>query len=306
MSGRLELGVAIVIATLATNGAAYAQNREAIRIRVNEGDTLELLAAEYYGDRQHAVFIMNANDIPHGQALRLGTRLKIPMQRELTASVGDTLAGLAEQHLGDARRAEFLAAFNQLPADTSVAAGQKIVIPFHVTHTAESKESFASIAAAYFGDAKQASLLKRYNFTEKDSLEKGESITIPIYNVRVRAAKLPPPDKKSAEREARLRDMEERAIRALPDARAAWRDGEYARVKKLLVELDLDYLPASLASEAGVLLAAAYIAFNDADSALALMAKIRQRSPELALSAYDHSPKVRDVWMKAGGRIGTE
>jgi LysM repeat protein len=294
--------VALLLVLCSVPCAALAQELQTIRIRVRNGDTLQLLAAEFYGDRSHAVFIMKANGLTHPRALRPGERVKIPIQQNVTASVGDTLEGLAEQYMGDARRAEFLAEFNNLPADATIAAGQVIVIPFHVTHTAQSLESVESIAAAYFGDAQKAALVRRYNFTDKRALESNETLVIPIYNVRVRPSKLPPVDKKSAEREARLREMEERALEVLPEAQAAWRAGEYTKVKRLLVDLDLDYLPMNQAAAVGVLLGCAYIAFGDDDSAVAIFDKVLRRKPEHSLSTYEHSPKILDVWRRAGGK----
>ncbi len=304
---RLALAIAIVAGTLgAVATPARAQELKTIKHRAQVGDTLELLAAEWYGDRQYAVFIMNANRMTHPEKLRKNQKIKIPIQQTITASVGDTLEGLAEQHMGDARRAPFLAEFNNLPQGATIAAGQVVEIPFHVTHRAAARETVESIAATYLGDSKKAELLRRYNFIDADALEPGEKIVVPIYHVRVRSSKLPPPDPKSAEREARLREMEEKAMRALPTARAAWRDGEYTTVKKVLVDIDLDYLPADTAAAVGVLLGSAYIAFADIDSATATFEKVLRRKPGHAIKAYYFSPKVRAVWERAGGAVDTE
>jgi len=300
---RAFVAAVVLAASLAAGAIAQAQNLETIKVRVRKGDTLELLAAEYYGDRQYAVFIMKANKMTHPRELRPGEKIRIPIQREITTAVGDTLAGLAETYLGDARRAEFLAEFNNLSPTATLAAGQTVIIPFSVTHQAASRETIESIAAAYFRDAKKADLLRAYNFIDKDALQKGEELVVPIYNVRVRSSKLPPRDSESTEREARLREMEERAMSALPRARASWRAGEYALVKKELVDIDLDYLPDSVAAEIGVLLGGAYIAFDDADSAVATFQKVLSRKPGHTIHAYAFSPKVRAVWKKAGGEV---
>jgi LysM repeat protein len=292
-----------VLLVCAAATAATAQQLETMKVRARRGDTLELLAAEYYGDRQHAVFIMKANNLTHPRKLRAGERIKIPIQREITASVGDTLEGISDEYMGDARRAEFLAAFNNMSADATITAGQRIVIPFHVTHKAAARETVESIAAAYLGDSKKAALLRRYNFTEQEALAVDEKLVIPIFNVRVRPEKLPPPDPGSTEREARLREMEEKAALALPNARAAWRSGEYGRVKKLLVEIDLDYLPPDTAVDVGILLASTYIAYDDDDSAFAKFENVLRRKPGHAIDPEQASPKVREIWKKAGGTV---
>ena len=303
---RVLVIAAVIAGTLAVSPPAGAQELKTVRVRAQATDTLELLAAEWYGDRQYAVFIMNANRMTHPKKLRKGQRIKIPIQQTITASVGDTLAGLAEEHMGDPRRAPFLAEFNNLAEGATIAAGQVIEIPFHVTHRAAARETVESIAATYLGDSRKAELLRRYNFIDAEALEPGERLVVPIYHVRVRPSKLPPSDPKSAEREARLREMEEKAIRALPTARSAWRNGEYATVKKVLVEIDLDYLPSGAAAAVGVLLGSAYIAFDDVDSATAAFEKVLRRKPGHAIKAYDFSPKIRAVWKKAGGAVDTE
>src|SRR5207248_2878656 len=85
-----------------------------------------------------------------------------------------------------------------------IAVGTQLSIPFHVTHVAAATESLASIAAAYFGDAREGDTLRRYNFLERASIDKGESIAVPIFHVRVRTSKLPPVDADSLKRAPKL------------------------------------------------------------------------------------------------------
>ena len=114
---------ALLLASLCASAPARAQKLDTIKVRVKKGDTLALLAAEYYGDRQYAVFIMKANKLTHPRKLRPNEKIRLPIQREITAAVGDSLIGLAEEHLGDERRAEFLAEFNNLSPTATLAAG---------------------------------------------------------------------------------------------------------------------------------------------------------------------------------------
>ncbi len=227
---------------LAIAAPARAEIDQTVRYKVKDNDTLELIAAEYYGDRRHAIFIMVANDMTHPRKLKRGERLNIPVSTDLTTAVGDTFEGLAKTHLGDERRAEFLARFNNVPADETLAAGQTLRIPFHVTHTAAGRETLAEIAAAYFADKRQAELLQQYNFRDSNVLEKSESIVVPIHHVSVRASRLPPPDAESRARVQKRLEMQDRAESVLPDARRAWRDGDFAAVKRALTTIDPDYL----------------------------------------------------------------
>lgn len=299
---RIAIFAALLVALVPSSAPAQPKTATLTHV-VKKGDTLQLLAAEYYGDRQHAVFIMVENGIDHPRPLKPGQRLRIPIGREVTANVGDTLAGLAATYLGDARRAPFLAEMNSLPANASIAAGQEIQIPFHVTHKAAATESLASIAAAYFGSPKHANLLKQYNFLSTSTLAAGDTIVVPIYHVRVREARRPPPDPESRARRKLREAMQAQAQEALPGARAAWQAGNYAAVKQTLIKLDIDYLDTAIAVDVAVLLGSAYVAFGDNDSALALFRQALDRAPDFELSAYDRSPKICAVWKQAGGTI---
>ncbi|HLU67089.1 MAG TPA: LysM peptidoglycan-binding domain-containing protein [Kofleriaceae bacterium] len=295
---------AALIAAAAPPAAAQRADAAYTVHKVQRGDTLELLAAEYYGDRRHKIYIMIENRLDHARELKPGEKLRIPISNEVTVSVGDTLASLAAQYLGDERRAKYLAEFNGLDPDGSVAAGMSITIPLRVTYRAAGDESLAAIASALFADDRKAALLKAYNFLQRDRLARGDTIVVPIY-LRVQPSKRRPPDAESAALIAKRTEMLEAARRVLPDARAAWKAGDYAAVKRGLAELvaTLPYLDTELVVEIGVLLGSAYVAFGDLDTARATFEQVLARKPKHALSAYQHSPKVREVWRKAGGAV---
>jgi LysM repeat protein len=284
--------------------APAAADRDYVIHKVKEGDTLGLLAAEYYGDRNHAVFIMVANKLLHPRPLKKGEKLRIPVSRDVTAAVGDTWDSLAENYLGDKRRGHYLAEFNGAAPDSSLAAGMVISVPFHVTHTAATDESLTNISLAYFGDAGNAEMLRGYNFMESDTLPKGQSLVIPIHHVKVRDSVMPPVDEESKARTEKRRVMIEAANEKLPLAMAAWRRGGYGEVKRDLIELDLDFLDADRAATIGVLLGAAYVALGDEDSAVATFRRVLERAPKTTMSAYRYSPRIQAVWKKAGGAAG--
>lgn len=274
--------------------------------KVRTGDTLELIAAEYYGDRNDYVFILTANKMEHPRKLRPGERLKIPVGRDITTSPDDTFESLALAYLDDKRRAPFLAQFNNKDPDDTIPAGTPLAIPFHVTHAAAGDESLAQISLAYFGTKADAQLLRDYNFLTKDALAKGESIVVPIHNVRVRASKQPPPDPQSEDRGRKLEATRAQAKAALPRARKAALAGAYADVKAELADIDLDYLDADVAAEVGLLLGEATVAFDDLPFTLATFKRVLKRKPGLVLDAYTYSPKMREAWKKAGGAVEGE
>jgi hypothetical protein len=299
---RVSTALAVVFAALLSWVPASAQPRY-ITHRAKPGDSLQLLAAEYYGDRRHAVFIMVANKIAHPRPLKRRERIRIPVGRDITTAAGDSFKSLAAAHMGDERRAGFLAAFNGSTEDASIAAGEEIRIPLRVTHTAAARVDIGVLAATYLGDRSKASFLKDYNFLTKDYLTKGESIIIPILRVRVRQSKLPAPDEESAARISKRREMQELAARALLLAQAAWRSGDYTSIRKELSAIDTDYVDADAATKIGLLLGSTYIAFSDTPSALAAFRKVLERRPDHELDEYEHSPKIRAVWKQAGGKV---
>lgn len=303
-AGRLAAVAAIV--ALAVPGPAHAQevNRPVV-YRVRQGDTLELIAAEFYGDRGKAMFIAAENKLTRPRPLRPGERLRVPVSREITTSPGDTFESLAMTYLGAARRGAFLAEWSGLPQDDSLPAGTPITIPFTIAYTAQTAESLAEIARIYFGDARQAEMLRHYNQLERSSVDKGDTLLVPAYHVRLNAAKQPPLDPESRARRDHRRDALARAARALPTARLAWKSGDFAGVKAALIPLDpdLDYLDTGEVVEIGVLLGAAHVAYDDIEAALACFKRVLDRQAQHVLRRYDHSPKVLAVWQKAGGPV---
>lgn len=288
----------------AWEATAAAQPRAAtLTHAVKKGDTLELLAAEYYGDRRDAIFIRVENGITRPRPLRPGERLRIPMDREITASAGDTLASLAKAHLGDERRAPLLAEVNKLSAGASLAAGQTLRIPFFISHLVTAKDTLANLAATYLGSSRRAEVLAAYNFVPNAALTPGATIIIPIYQVHLSDARRPAPDPASRARQENHAAMQKRASERLPDARAAWEAGNYAAAKKALTDLDIDYLDTAKAVDVAILLGSVEIAFGKPDEALALFRRALSRAPHHLLRAYQSSPKICAVWKQAGGAI---
>lgn len=293
-----------VIAALAPRAHAQDATSDVTIYRVKPGDTLDLIAAEFYGDRNKAIFIMVSNKILHGRPLKQGEKLRIPVTRQVTTSPGDTWESLAGTYLGDPRRGAFLAEFNGLVVD-DLASGTPLQIPFTITHTADGTETVGQIALAYFGDNKNASLIRRYNFLEKDSIEKGEQLIVPINNVRLQATKMPAIDAEAKARRDRQREAQVRASKSLPAARQAWREGDFAAVKAALssVELDVDYLDTAQAIEVGLLLGSMHVAHGDKEPALEAFKRILERRSSYQLDPYYFPPKIQAVWKEAGGTI---
>ena len=293
-----------LVLLVALTASAHAQTTSTLPYKVRPKDTLDVIAAEYYGDRSDAVFIVAENKIKDGR-VRPDDRIRIPSTREVTIEKGDTFESLAKTYLGDASRAEFLAEFNNASATDTPATGTVITIPIHIQHTAEGNESLGQISAKYFGDSKRADLITRYNKLEKTTLEKGDSVLVPVLDVRVRASKLPTADAESKTRRDQHTKTMTSATQALPAARAAWMQGDFGHVRSLLEPYAeyFDYLDLPTAIEVGVLLGKSHVAFAEDKAAVTAFTQVLERKPSHRLSAYAESPKVVEAWKKAGGQL---
>lgn len=296
--------IGCLIALCMVRSASAAETPVVVTHKARKGDTLPLLAAEYYGNRKFAVFIMVANEMTRPRNLAPGERLKIPTSFKVYAVAGESMKGLAGRYLDDERRATFLAEFNKLPVDVSLAEGQEVTIPFHIKHVAQSQESLKLLAATYYGNAGRAKLLREYNFRDSNRpLNAGEELTVPIVDVRIQASKMPPMDPEASNRMRRRKQTIERAEQALPAAQAAWKTGDYTRVKRELGGIDLEYLPSELAVQVGFLLGSAYVAFGDEESAAVQFKKIKAREPSFEVRADRTSPKITRLWESLGGKV---
>ncbi len=297
---------ALVVALLVAHSAlALADDDAGVRIhKVKSGDSFELLAAEYYEDRNDAVFLLVANHLKHPRKLVVGERLRVPVARTVVTAKGDTFAALAQTYLGSDKRAAYLAEFTGHAPDESLPAGTQLVVPFTVTHTAESAETLASISLAYFGTDKEAAMLKGYNFLDHDPIQKGESIIVPIHHVKTKAGKLAPLDADAVKRRAEREQQLAKAMGALPVARIAWRNGDYATIRNELRGIDLGYLEVPTMVELGTLRGAADVAFGLEADAQTEFEAVLQRKPGTQLTPYLYSPKIQAVWIKAGGTVG--
>ena len=168
-----------------------------------------------------------------------------------------------------------------------------------IASSAASFTALADFSAAYFGNTSRAGLLRQYNFLAADVVKGGDKLTIPIVHVQVRAAKLPPPDSESKARKQKRDEVSAQAIAGLRTARAAWRSGEFATVKRVLTGIDTDYLDTFMAIEVNLLLGGAYVAFDDQDSAIATFRLARSRRPSATLDPYWYSPCMIELWNQA-------
>ena len=102
-------------------------------------DTLELLAAEYYGDRNDAVFIVVENKLSHAaQDSSRASGCASRSRAGSTTTTGDTFESLAGTYLGDPQRGDVPRRLQRHVARRQRIAGRHAdsTIPFTSSHTA--------------------------------------------------------------------------------------------------------------------------------------------------------------------------
>jgi hypothetical protein len=267
---------------------------------VRKGDTLELLAAEYYGNRQNAVYLMAANNFTHTRALRAGTHLKIPTAWHYRLRRSETLAEIAELYLGDKRRAAFLAEFSGLPPGEEPRPGQDLLIPFHLLHQAQAPETLGMVAAALYGDSRRAELLRDYNFRSSSRLDRGERIVVPITHVKVRPSKMAHVVDVAAEETAARRATSQRVAAGIEEAQRLYRDGQYAEVVERLVKLMAEEDPTEdEVANIELLIGSCYVALDQPELAVRALREVAARRPSWKLDPGEISPKVRAAFEEA-------
>lgn len=300
----------VVAALLIARVAAAEEPADFVMYKVKQGDTIDLVAAEFYGDHvRTSAFIVDENKWKTYRKLNPGERIRVPIAREITTSKGDTLPELATKYLGDPNRATYIAQLNSMQVTDIPAAGVALKLPFKVTHVAQTTESLAAISQFYFGDAKEVELLRAYNnLGDKTAIEKNDSIIVPVLNLRVHDERLPTPSQEALARRKEHANANEAAVAALPIARLAELQGDYADVAKALAEVGkkLEYLDEPLLGEVGMLLGKALVASGDKAGATTVFAEVAAREPTRKLSGYYESPTVIDAWRAAGGHVAGE
>jgi LysM repeat protein len=303
--------VLLVAATASARVVVYA---------AKPGDTPESIAADYYGNRSQALFIIETNGFERDKPLKPGQKVRIPTAFHYRVHRGETLEGLAHKFLDDKRRAPFLAAFSGLRGNDKLREGQDLIVPFQHVHRPEVPESLQSVARTFYGDASKAKLLYDYNFRSAPMLAKGERVLVPIAHVKIRQVKLqpvveksPPPGKPVKEppaptlapappKEAQKREAElaERVGKQLEVAEKAYKDGSYSDVPAVLDKV----LAAEEPSEAQLaelfrLKAFAYVALGLDDLAVNAFREVVARKPGVSLDEATVSPKIRAALERA-------
>ena len=291
---------------------ASSAQAKAVIYTARAGDTVESIAADYYGNRSLALYVLEGNGLTKGSPIKAGQQLHIPTAFHYRLHKGDTLDGLSKRFLDTPRRAPFLAAMNNIKVSDRLHEGQELTIPFQFVHRPTAPESLQSIAQAFYGDSSRAKFLADYNFRTAPVVSKGEKLVVPISNVRVRSVRIhavptmgegpeslemntpalqAAPVKEAQRREAELAERVGALLSALENS---YKAGQYSEVAgsldKLLTEEDPS--EAQLA-EIFRLKAFAYVALDLPDLATQAFREVIARKPDLKLDEATVSPKIR-------------
>jgi hypothetical protein len=310
----VKLLVAAALILLASATAAA----KVVVYAAKPGDTPESIAADYYGNRSQAVFILETNGLERDKPLRPGQRVRIPTVFHYKVHKGDTLEGLAQRFLDDKRRAPFLAGFSGMRGTDRLREGQDLLVPFQHVHRTEVPESLQSVARAFYGDASKAKLLADYNFRSAPMLAKGERVLVPVAHVKVRTVRLQPvvdkappgrlkeppaptlaaaPPKEAQKREA---ELAERVGKQLSIAEKAYKDGSYSDVPAVLDKVLTEEEPSEAQlAELFRLKAFAYVALGLDELAVTAFREVLARKPTLSLEEATVSPKIRAALERA-------
>ncbi|MDB4970743.1 MAG: Peptidoglycan-binding lysin domain protein [Myxococcales bacterium] len=303
----MRIAVAAVLLLAATNASA-----KVVVYAAKPGDTPESIAADYYGNRSQAVFILESNGLERDKPLKPGQKVRIPTAYRYKVHKGETLEGLAQKFLDDKRRAPFLAAFSGMRSNDKLREGQDLLVPFQHVHRTEVPESLQSVARTFYGDASKSKLLMDYNFRSAPMLAKGEKVLVPISHVKIRAVRLLPvaekappgkakevpvptlaaaPTKEALKREA---ELAERVGKQLAIAEKAYKDGSYSDVPAVLDKvLTVEEPSEAQLAELFRLKAFAYVALGLDDLAVNAFREVLARKPDASLDEATVSPKIR-------------
>jgi len=193
----------------------------AMRYQPKPEETLSHVALIHYGDPKKLVYLLGVNGISDPDKMPSGKRLTIPVGWAHAVRKGDDLARLARKHLGDAKRADFLAWLNQIKEAKDLKPGTSLHMPFVLQHTAQEGQSMLDVARRYYWSTKPAGLLRKWNGRRTNALKPGEVVEVPIYDREALADVV----------QRRLQQFAEKERKAAAEARELARKEAQAKAK---------------------------------------------------------------------------
>ncbi len=270
-------------------------------------DTVESVAADYYGNRQAAALLSEVNGLkdPH---LRAGQKIKLPSALRYRVRKGDTIEGLAARFLDDQRRAPFLATWNGVVGG-KLREGQTLLVPYNVAHKTVATDTWTALAKTFLGDPSRAKQLADYNF-HGPQLKPGERVIMPVARLRIRTVRLEPPPVAAATPTAaaeppevaqkREAELAARVGAELQHAEDDFKEGRYAAVPAGLDKLLTEEDPSEQQlADLFRLKAFAYVALGMDELAVDAFREMLARRPDATFDPALVSPKILAAVEKA-------
>ncbi len=273
---------------------------------VRPGEKLASIAQRYYGDprREQVLVAENGLEARGGSPVAVGMRLVVPHVRYHVVRRGESWRSLAERFYGRADRAFLLARANEASARQNPDEGAEILVPYPLRHVADQGETLTSVARLYYGDRREAKLLRRFNGLRGRRLQRGQVVLVPLADLalseegrRLAARHLGAPPSAGA-----IRARQARVAERLPALRAHVVQGRYAEALALGYRL-LGSEACTSSQEVTIhrWLAEALLALDRPELARAAFREALRRQPGLELDAMRTSPRVLAVFREAQG-----
>lgn len=293
----------VLIKTLATTLfllALTAQCRATVYHTIRSGESLAIVAKQYYGDPAKAIFLLEYNGITDPRTIEPGRRLIIPEVRFHRVRRGETLALIAKRYLNDPKKSRGLVQLNRIKDPKSLSPGMKILIPVEIIHTVKKGESLSSIAGKYYGQFNTSELIALYNdIKDPINLKVGTRLILPISNLKIVRKKSPtqprtrqpqPPPGKRAGKEF------------LEKGTSDYFMGDYVgAVENLRKAIESGLNEKDDISKAHRFLAYSYVALNERVKAKDSFRQALKVDPDLRLDPVYVSPKIMEVFEEVKG-----
>lgn len=276
-------------------------------IHARSGDTWSELAKKHLGRAAAAPTLAELNGFAADQALRVGSRIVVPVVLQHTLARGESLSTLAQRFYGDPAKAATLQEFSRIEDAKRLAVGTSLEIPLIAFVRAEKTQAVddakkpiavAASAPASAPSPAPAKPAPAKTAPAKPAPEKpAETAKAVAARPAVPATPPPPPA-----------EAPPRFVGPLDAAGRSFASGDYDHAREILESLR--DIVASEGTEAdrrnwGRLLAFVYIALDrDADAC----AVYRASSPASGPTALDPdlvSPRIRDVLLKCSTATGS-
>jgi LysM repeat protein len=168
---------------VAVTGLVFSSDASAFTHIVSPGETLAQISIRFYGTPRFEAAIIGANslDAHGGSAIVPGQPIEIPAPSHHRVSEGETWFTLSKTYLGDAKRADVLAAANRTVAWTPPVENQEIEVPAVIAHNLGDGEDLTSISQRYYNDPNKSWTIAIYNDSdEKRKFVRGDVLLVPL------------------------------------------------------------------------------------------------------------------------------